>query len=139
MKYLQFTIVVFISLACYVGFGVSMMQCYQCNSFMDKQCADHFSKADKYLLNCPTNTTMCRKIVQDVYYEGDWHTRYIRECARAGQASTDCTDRTGTYKLKIKYCQCGEPECNGAANIQLNIVAVLLPLITVLITVFRKL
>jgi hypothetical protein len=42
-----------------------MMQCYQCNSFMDKQCADHFSMADKYLLNCPTNTTMCRKIVQD--------------------------------------------------------------------------
>lgn len=32
---------------------------------MDKQCADQFDKADKYLLNCPTNTTMCRKIVQD--------------------------------------------------------------------------
>ena len=44
--------------------GVSM-KCYQCNSFMDTQCADHFAKADKYLLDCPANTTMCRKIVQD--------------------------------------------------------------------------
>lgn len=102
---------------------------------MEAQCADAFGKEAKFLIDCPANVTMCRKIRQEV---GD-DIRYIRECAATGTASDSCLDRTGTYKVKMRYCQCGAKGCNGAANIQINIVAVLLPLFVVLITAFKKL
>ena len=73
-----------------------------------------------------------------VFYDDDWNTRYIRECAPSGEVDEKCTDRTGTYKIKVRYCQCGESGCNTATNIKLNIVAVLMPLLAVFLIAFKK-
>lgn len=74
-----------------------------------------------------------------VYYDKDWNTRVIRECAVSGEASDDCKERTGTYKVKVKYCQCGEPGCNSAVNTQISLMTLVVPLFVAVFTAFKKL
>ena len=41
------------------------IKCYQCNSFYDKGCSDFFDNITYPLISCPSNATMCRKIIQE--------------------------------------------------------------------------
>ncbi|XP_052068037.1 uncharacterized protein LOC127707500 [Mytilus californianus] len=139
MKYLEVAVVIFICISCYIDVGESI-KCHVCNSFETQQCGDEFSKDNTdFLMDCPTNYTMCRKIVQNVFYEDDWNLRYIRECAKTGEVEDTCRERTGTYKVKVKYCHCGSPECNGVAQNKINFMAALIPLFVVALITFKKL
>lgn len=58
------------------------------------------------------NYTLCRKFVQDV--DGEY--RVVRSCATDGRVG-QCVDRTGTAKIKLRYCECENESpdvpCNG--------------------------
>ena len=43
-------------------------RCYQCNSYMQEDCADYFYNQTWHLSECPENVTMCRKVVQESKY-----------------------------------------------------------------------
>lgn len=69
-----------------------------------------------------------------VYYQDEWNVRYIRQCAPSGEIGEDegrvCKERTGTYRIKMKYCHCGNQHgCNSASNVQLPLVMLLLPVL----------
>jgi len=44
------------------------IKCYQCNSFYDRGCSDFFDNKTYPLIPCPSNATMCRKIIQESKY-----------------------------------------------------------------------
>lgn len=101
------------------------IKCYQCNSFYDKGCADWFDNKTYPLIPCSNNATKCRKIVQETFYDGHWDVRYIRQCAILGEVGPAegrwCKERTGTWRVKTKYCHCDNKDgCNTASNIKLN-------------------
>lgn len=98
------------------GLGV---KCYSCNSAEHLQGSGCKDKPDEiYLKNCDEEDvelnrtyTMCRIMVQEV--EGD--TRIVRTCATAGRPERGCIDRTGTSKIKLRYCECDNGDgCNAA-------------------------
>ncbi|PVD39380.1 hypothetical protein C0Q70_02010 [Pomacea canaliculata] len=96
------------------------LECVQCNSFSTKDCD---SNIEKYKLPCTekfANATSCRKMEQEVYYDGDYHTRTIRQCALT-DAPARCIERTGTYRVKIFYCHCKEDNCNGAGAVSISL------------------
>ncbi|CAD5117863.1 DgyrCDS6608 [Dimorphilus gyrociliatus] len=102
------------------------IKCYQCNSFYDKGCSDFFDNMTYPLRACPMNATMCRKIIQETYFEGRWDIRYIRQCALLGEVGTDegrwCKERVGTFRVKVKYCHCDNKDgCNEASRMNYNI------------------
>ncbi|XP_071129075.1 UPAR/Ly6 domain-containing protein crok-like [Mytilus edulis] len=111
-------------------------RCYKCNSYMQEDCADHFNNQTWHLSECAENVTMCRKIVQEVFYNDEWQLRYVRQCAPSGIVGGDegrrCMEKTGTYKVKVRICHCDNQEgCNGASNFHSNIHVILLPLMTI--------
>ncbi|XP_060071693.1 uncharacterized protein LOC132551557 [Ylistrum balloti] len=113
----------------------SAIKCYECNSFFQSDCADWFDNKTHNLVDCGDDVKMCRKIVQEVYYNDDWNVRYIRQCARSGEVGGDegrqCKDRTGTYRVKVRYCHCNNQEgCNGASNIKVPTLLLAVPLLT---------
>jgi hypothetical protein len=98
------------------------LQCYVCNSgaeYEGDKCADPLpSNADDLLFDCQEeglkdgkNYTMCRKFLQDV--EGDY--RVVRTCASDGREN-QCVDRTGTTRIKLRYCECTGDKCNSAST-----------------------
>ncbi|KAJ8319148.1 hypothetical protein KUTeg_004239 [Tegillarca granosa] len=104
------------------------ISCVQCKSHKFQDCDDEFKKNDhtsKYYKPCEgpyANATACRKIVQEVYIindwenkKGDWQRRVIRQCANH-VGKMECIDRTGTYRVKTKYCHCDTENCNGSAS-----------------------
>jgi hypothetical protein len=100
------------------------VQCYVCNSgeqYEGKACADPIdpAEASKYLMNCDTegleegkNYTYCRKFLQNV--DGD--SRIVRTCATSGRIG-QCVDRTGTTRIKLRYCECEGDKCNAASTL----------------------
>ncbi|KAK2162467.1 hypothetical protein LSH36_98g05052 [Paralvinella palmiformis] len=97
------------------------IKCYQCNSFYDKGCADFFDNTTYPLIPCPINATKCRKIIQETYYDGIWDVRYVRQCAIEGEVGPAegrwCKERTGTWRVKVKYCHCDNKDgCNGSST-----------------------
>lgn len=87
---------------------------------------------------------MCRKIVQEVYYDEKWDIRYIRQCAPSGEVGEnegrDCMERTGTKKVKVRYCHCDNQDgCNGAESVNIPKMMLLLPALTTIGMMFRKL
>ncbi|CAG2227634.1 unnamed protein product [Mytilus edulis] len=64
-------------------------RCYKCNSYMQEDCADHFNNQTWHLSECAENVTMCRKIVQEVFYNDEWQLRYVRQCAPSGIVGGD--------------------------------------------------
>lgn len=87
---------------------------------------------------------MCRKIVQEVYYNDEWNVRYIRQCAPSGEVGADegrqCMERTGTYRVKMRYCHCDNQDgCNGAESVNIPMMMMILPALTTLGLLFRKL
>jgi len=97
------------------------IKCYQCNSFYDKGCSDFFDNKTYPLIPCKDNTTMCRKIIQETYYDGHWDVRYIRQCAKYGDVGPAegrwCTERTGNFRVKVKVCHCDNKDgCNSSTT-----------------------
>ncbi|CAI9722883.1 Hypothetical predicted protein [Octopus vulgaris] len=62
------------------GFGI---KCYECNSFHQQDCGDHFQNTTFRLVTCEGD--LCRKIVQTVKIDDKWQARYIRQCAKDGE------------------------------------------------------
>jgi len=99
----------------HAGFAV---KCYSCNSgdlYDGSGCKD--KPSDDFLVDCAVegselkrNYTMCRVFVQEV--EGE--TRIVRTCATTGRPDKGCIDRTGTSKMKLRYCECDGDGCNAA-------------------------
>jgi len=79
-----------------------------------------------------------------VYYNDEWNVRYIRQCAPSGEVGDDegrqCKERTGTYRVKMRYCHCdNQPGCNGAGTLSLPMIGMILPALTTIGLIFRKL
>ena len=77
------------------------------------------------------------------YYEGAWHMRYIRQCAREGELDANnprqdwsCYDKLGTYRVKVKYCHCKVDGCNTASNLPVNKLILIVPVLLLLISNF---
>ncbi|XP_013401331.1 uncharacterized protein LOC106167168 [Lingula anatina] len=112
--------------------GALGIRCFICNSLYDAGCADFFDNSTYPIQPCNVTDTMCRKMVQETYYDGHWDVRYIRSCAREGEVGADegrwCKERSGTYRVKVKYCHCVNKDgCNTATTRRLSSSA-LLPL-----------
>lgn len=101
------------------------IKCYQCNSFYDKGCSDFFDNKTYPLIPCPSNATMCRKIIQETFYERTWDVRYIRQCGVFGEVGPAegrmCFERRSTYGVRLKVCHCDNMDgCNIAASLVQN-------------------
>ena len=60
------------------------------------------------------------------YYDGRWDIRYIRQCAMEGEVGPQegrwCKERSGTFRVKVKYCHCDNKDgCNAASTTQLQV------------------
>lgn len=98
------------------------VSCYSCNSadYMEGDKCRDLPDKNSFVVNCDVegselgrNYTMCRILVQDV--EGD--TRIVRSCATTGKPDRGCIDRTGTSKIKLRYCECLGDRCNAASRV----------------------
>jgi len=125
------------------------LRCYQCNSgdgydgpACDPDEIDEEFKS-RYLHPCSTDDGLeynhCRKIVQTV--EGE--TRVVRSCATEGKGGDEdrCVDRVGTIRIKIKYCECYDNECNSAPeqNVIMTSLIVTSSILSVIAAVFKLL
>lgn len=104
---------------------VDAINCFSCNSapyLQGDRCRDLPDK-NEFLINCDEepdtkalglarNYTMCRIFVQDV--EGE--SRIVRTCATDGKPERGCIDRTGTTRIKLRYCECTGDACNEASK-----------------------
>ncbi|GAB1598798.1 uncharacterized protein LOC115211975 [Argonauta hians] len=118
--------VVFLIAVIYVqsGFGI---KCYQCNSFHQQDCGDHFQNTSFRLVPCQGN--LCRKIIQMVKIKDEWQSRYIRQCAIEGEIGAregrECKDRIGTNGIKMTYCHCNNQDgCNTAVSLNVPLVLI---------------
>lgn len=124
--------------------SVAARKCFVCNSYFTQDCADWFDNRTFHLEDCGDGVTMCRKIVQEVYYDGEWDVRYIRQCAPSGEVGGDegreCIERTGTKKVKVRYCHCDQQDgCNGAESVNFQAMLLILPALTTLGLALRRL
>jgi len=97
--------------------SVYALKCYSCNTHPDYDGAtcESGSIDEKHLINCDDagklhnrNYTMCRIFHQTVGTE----TRVVRSCATSGHDG--CIARTGTFQIKLNYCECHGDGCNSA-------------------------
>ncbi|KAK6187850.1 hypothetical protein SNE40_005784 [Patella caerulea] len=103
----------------------SAIKCFVCNSYHQADCADWFDNVTQHLTECPETNSLCRKIVQEVFYDGEWDVRYVRQCAEMGDVGPregrDCKERVGTYNVKLRYCHCDNQDgCNSAITHSFN-------------------
>ncbi|XP_076459252.1 UPAR/Ly6 domain-containing protein crok-like [Babylonia areolata] len=96
--------------------GLSL-KCVECNSFVKTDCD---SNPLSHTVECPKNTTSCRKMEQEIYYDDDYHVRTIRQCA-IESGPMKCIERTGTYRIKIFYCHCDRDNCNSAGHLSISV------------------
>jgi hypothetical protein len=98
--------------------SVDAISCYSCNSakHLDGSGCSDSPVSNDFLVDCNSeypqrNYTMCRILVQDV--EGD--SRVVRTCGSnpMNKPPRGCIDRTGTNKIKLRYCDCTGDSCNG--------------------------
>ncbi|XP_066973889.1 uncharacterized protein [Macrobrachium rosenbergii] len=121
-----------------VGTGYAL-QCYVCNSHLDKDCKDLTSpNAKNYLKECNNEPdgekyTLCRKIDMhmDMDY-GKFHEKENRVHRACGweenvDSSKDCYYKSG-YNTRSWVCACKTDGCNGASLPSVGF-AVLLPVI----------
>ncbi|XP_060569445.1 uncharacterized protein LOC132727873 [Ruditapes philippinarum] len=143
MKWLFACLIGAVALFMVLDQGVAR-KCYVCNSYFQKTCGDWFDNRTYNLEECGEGVTMCRKIVQEVYYNDEWNVRYIRQCAPSGEVGEDegrqCMERTGTYRVKMRYCHCDNQDgCNGAESVNIPMLTMLLPALTTIGLLYRKL
>ncbi|CAL1540512.1 unnamed protein product [Lymnaea stagnalis] len=117
MKASQHILACLILIAIAIKEGLSLT-CYSCNSEVQKELCLTPS-AQTPVIDCVGNQTMCRKIEQQIYYNGEDHTRVLRQCATRGNVG-DCLERTGTYRYKSWYCNCNGNNCNASERVALS-------------------
>ncbi|KAH9494857.1 hypothetical protein Btru_015841 [Bulinus truncatus] len=91
------------------------LKCYACSSEVSAEACLNPGPTTQ-TTDCVGNQTMCRKIEQQIYYNGEDHTRVLRQCATSGELG-ECLERTGTYRYKSWYCQCKGDLCNSAVTL----------------------
>ncbi|CAH8607365.1 unnamed protein product [Schistosoma curassoni] len=111
---------------CQVGIGPEL-RCYQCNSLTQPHCADYFDNRTFPLVACPNdgrNYSRCVKMIQEMYLDGKWTRRYYRDCAVTGVIGAEdgrwCIDRLGTYRVKVRYCNCNNKNGYGDFSLYQN-------------------
>jgi len=117
------------------GFAISCFVCNSNENYEGEKCwnltpADA-GKPDFYYKDCKLeeqvpgkNFTRCRVQVQSF---GD-ETRIIRSCAtpEIHESKTDCIDRTGTSKIKLRYCECEKDGCNSAMTVYASVITLVI-------------
>lgn len=65
--------------------------------------------------------------------EGD--VRIVRSCATWPDETkaNRCVDRTGTHKIKVRYCECDGDDCNGSSRIYGSLSLFLATLLSLLV------
>eukprot|EP00105_Crassostrea_gigas_P018824 XP_011437046.1 PREDICTED: uncharacterized protein LOC105335069 [Crassostrea gigas] len=126
VKYLQLSLLALVTLCFTFLFQkASAIECFECNSRdPDPNIADKCKNSPaslmsmpQYYKNCSDASARCRKIQQEV----DKDERTIRQCATTLNNVVGCFKRTGTYKIKMEYCECDADGCNSAPRISLSI------------------
>ena len=79
-----------------------------------------------------------------VYYNDEWNIRYLRQCAPQGvvgdHEGRQCMERTGTYRVKMRYCHCDNQDgCNGAGSVHISITMILLAVLSSLGLMYSRL
>eukprot|EP00088_Acartia_fossae_P069091 TRINITY_DN8927_c0_g1_i2.p1 TRINITY_DN8927_c0_g1~~TRINITY_DN8927_c0_g1_i2.p1 ORF type:complete len:139 (+),score=56.50 TRINITY_DN8927_c0_g1_i2:42-458(+) len=107
----------------------SGLQCHQCTSKEDPDCADPFYHEDtkpavkttRFLKDCPADReyTLCRKIYQNVRGES----RVIRSCGWE-ESDKECYS-TVLEEYNTYVCQCKEDGCNSASMLSLSAAGIL--------------
>lgn len=134
MDFRSTPLIAFVFLAVAIHSGGEALQCHQCSSYTQAQCADPFffeptsegeertPKTTEFLKDCPDdgNTyTLCRKIYQNV--RGD--ERIIRSCGWL-EHKNECY-KTVLEEYNTYVCTCKEDGCNGSSNINMSLFSIL--------------
>ncbi|PAA57724.1 hypothetical protein BOX15_Mlig034335g2 [Macrostomum lignano] len=115
----------------------TLFHCYICNSFLDHKCSDFFDNRTRLVEPCPSPAhRLCRKIIQETYYDGSWDRRYIRDCAIHGDIGAEegrwCIERLGTLRVKMRFCHCNNKHGCNAAFAGPSVARLLVPLLLLL-------
>jgi len=99
------------------------LSCVVCNDVAEKDCNTNLKKYEKVcpLLNDTVEATSCRKMEQEIYFDDDYNTRTIRQCAYES-GPMKCIERIGTYRFKVYYCHCKGDNCNSAGSLSISLV-----------------
>ena len=75
-----------------------------------------------YYLTISIFSWMSIILILTLSVEGD--TRIVRQCGHdyGTRKPNTCVDRTGTHKIKIKYCICTGEACNSASSLSTSII-----------------
>ncbi|XP_071566864.1 uncharacterized protein [Temnothorax nylanderi] len=119
---LRFVIITLCSIILFLCYnGVNAMQCYQCNSRNNSQCAD-LVPPDSMKIDCSdlkdgAKYTMCRKITQVIEFSVNGlppDTRVIRGCGwDESNYKNKCYQRSG-FGGRQEVCSCLTDYCNSA-------------------------
>ncbi|XP_025994378.1 uncharacterized protein LOC113004637 [Solenopsis invicta] len=119
---LRFVIIILCSIILFLCYGgVNAMQCYQCNSRNNSQCAE-LKPPDSMKIDCSNlkdgaKYTMCRKITQVIEFSVNGlppDTRVIRGCGwDESNYKGQCYQRSG-FGGRQEVCSCLSDLCNSA-------------------------
>lgn len=132
--YALLPVLLVIALFAHSGLSIS---CFVCNSHKDydgEPCKDlTVNSTDSPLFkDCNTQSapagrqfTRCRIMVQEIGEDR----RIIRSCAtdtyqEDKHKAGECFDRTGTAKIKLRYCECEGNACNSAAALYASVITI---------------
>lgn len=138
--YVYAALSVILVIALYTQSGAAI-SCFVCNSHKNydgQDCIDVTPNNTKspFYKNCSNEPLphhgrpyeRCRIQVQDV----DDDSRIIRSCATASQhehKGGDCFDRTGTSKIKLRFCECDRDGCNSGTTIYASVLTLAVSLL----------
>jgi len=115
----------------------SAIDCFVCNSFTDKACADPFSAKDSpalqthFMTTCEQKdnlTPFCRKVQMNIYGASNETIRIQRDCGYEKREGYDCYQKRSEDYI-VNVCQCDEDQCNGANSLFFApVLAVFVPL-----------
>ncbi|XP_078318975.1 UPAR/Ly6 domain-containing protein crok-like [Crassostrea virginica] len=141
VKYIQLSVLAAITLCfTFLTQRASAIECFECSSKdpdpnIAEKCKNSpgsLTSLPQYYKNCSDASKRCRKITQEV----DKDERIIRQCAIAVDSELGCLKRTGTYKIKMEYCECDADGCNSAFNTHVSIATVFSIFMGILLCVF---
>ncbi|CAH8597233.1 unnamed protein product [Heterobilharzia americana] len=104
----------------YTTKSIISLQCYQCNSYTDNECNSGSISKERPKLCPPHLQASCKTIIQDapfIYSHNATNkpaTRVYRDCSGIPVETSQCMDRVGTEKVKLRYCICSNDACNHA-------------------------
>lgn len=136
--YAALSVVLVIALYAQSGTAISCFVCNSHQSYDGQDCADlkPINTSSHLYKNCdneprPANGkeyVRCRIQVQEVEKDS----RIIRSCATASpqeHKGVDCFDRTGTSKIKLRFCECTGDGCNSGATIYASVLTLAVSLL----------